>query len=113
MLIDRVDVVGVVEYHAKEPAEFRNKRAQHPGPVHFQQGFVYRILPLENTEERQVGFRGTTKFVVDHIQMLPQELASFVRQLAIVFLRVVKNPYEIFRGGSEHLRFSDRKMSFR
>ena len=44
--------------------------------MHFQQGFVYRILPLENTEERQVGFRGTTKFVVDHIQMLPQVAAN-------------------------------------
>ena len=37
MLIHRVNVISVMQHHAKQPAELGNKRAENSGPMHFQQ----------------------------------------------------------------------------
>ena len=72
MLIHGVDVIGVVQHHAQEPAELGDEGAQNPGAVHFHQGLVHGFLPLQNAEKRRVGGRRAAKLVVDQIEVLPQ-----------------------------------------
>ena len=79
MLIDGVNVIGVVQHHAQQPAEFRNERAQHSSPMHLEQRLVNRILPFEDAEERQIGRRRAAKFVIDQFEILAQQLARFMR----------------------------------
>ena len=71
---------------------------EHAAAMHFRQGLVDGFLPFENAEKRRIGLRRAAKLIVDQIQMLAQQLAGFVRQLAVIFLRVVENTNEIFRG---------------
>src|SRR5215475_617790 len=62
MLIDGVNMVGIMEHHTKQPAEFGDKCTEDPATVHFQQCLVNLLLPLKDLEKRYVGCRRTTKF---------------------------------------------------
>src|SRR5215510_6759078 len=70
MLVHGVDMIGVMEDHTKQPAEFRDKRPEDPAAVHFQECLVNPLLPLEYLEKRQVGRCRTTKSVIDQLDMI-------------------------------------------
>src|SRR5262245_61568536 len=57
MLIHRVNMISVVEYHAEQSAELGNERAQYSRSMHLQQGFIDRFLPGKNAEKDRIDFR--------------------------------------------------------
>ena len=65
MLIHRVNVVGVVQNHTEQPAKLRDERPENPAAVHFQQGLVNPVLPLEDLKKRDVRGSRTTKPIID------------------------------------------------
>ncbi len=82
-----------------------------PAAVHFHQGLIDRFFPFEDIEKWQVGLRRAAEIIVDQIQMLAQQLAGFVRQLTVIFLRVVENTDEIFGTAFDNLGFGHRHVS--
>src|SRR5919108_403940 len=67
MLVDGINMIGVVENHAKQPAKLRNKGTEHSTTVHLQQGLVHSVLPFENLKERNIGRRRPAKSLVNQI----------------------------------------------
>src|SRR5258706_16391384 len=113
MFIDGVNVVGVVQPHASQAAKLRNERAEHAATMHRQKRLVDAVLPFQNIEERQIGGGRAAKLVIDEIEVLPQQLASFMAYFAAVLLCVVEDADEIVRLCPEDFRFGNVEMAAR
>src|SRR6516162_104493 len=111
MLIHRVNVVGVVQNHTEQPAKLGDERPKNPAAVHFQEGLVNALLPLEDLKKREVRRCRATKSIIDESRMFAQKLPRFLTWLAAVLLHIGEHFNEIARLRLQDIRLGDGELS--
>src|SRR5215813_9404086 len=110
MLIDGIDVIGIVQHHAQKPAKLGNKRAQYAGAMHLEESFVDIVFPFQNFKERNVRRRRASKMVIYKVEMATQQFPRYVAQTASILLHVVEDLDQVARHFFEDRGVRDREL---
>ena len=113
MLVHRIDVIGVMQNHAEQPAKLGDKSSKNVATVHLQQRLVHPLLPSKDLEKGHIGRRRTAEAIVDQSSVLAQKLPRFVTQLPAMLLHLGEDLNEVARLRLENIGLGDRELALR